>query len=117
MLKIGKKQIIYPQYAMWIVVYAILFLSFGVSVGELINKLMPIYDVNKSKLVLYLEVIIQISLIAVSTYIFREYINVILKNSFNIYKNPDKFAVIIVAPTMFSQQKELIKKIQHIWDF
>jgi len=117
MLKIGKKQIVYPQYAMWIVIYAILFLSFGVTVGELINKMMPVYDVNKSKTVIYLEVIIQISLIAVSTYIFREYINVILKNSFNIYKNPDKFAVIIVAPTMFSQQKELIKKINRIWDF
>ena len=28
------KQVIYPKYAGWIVVYAVLFLSFGVSIGE-----------------------------------------------------------------------------------
>ena len=31
------KQVIYPKYAGWIVVYAVLFLSFGVSIGELLN--------------------------------------------------------------------------------
>jgi hypothetical protein len=111
------KQVFYPKYAIWIVLYAILFLTFGVSIGEILNKIMPVYDETKSKPHQFLEVCIQIGLIAVSTYAFREFINVFLKKSFNIYKNPDKFAVLIVAPTMFSQQDQLIKKIHHIWDF
>ena len=32
-----------------------------------------------------------------------------------MYGNPDKFAVIILAPTMFSVQPNLIGKIKHIW--
>lgn len=111
------KKIIYPKYAMWIFIYSILFLTFGVSSGELLDKLMPKYDETKTKIVLFIEVCIQIGLIAVTTYVFREYINYFLKNTFDIYKNPDKFAVLIVAPTMFSQQKDLIKKIHNIWDF
>ena len=111
------KQVIYPKYAGWIVVYAVLFLSFGVSIGELLNIMMPDYDETKSKIETFLEIIVQISLIVLSTYVFREYINVLLKTNFNIYKKPDKFAVLIVAPTMFSQQTELIKKIHHVWDF
>ena len=111
------KQFFYPQYAIWIIVYAILFLTFSVSIGELLNKLMPTYDNTKTKIELFLEVCLQIALIALTTYTFREFINMILKGTFKIFKNPDKFAVLIVAPTMFSQQKELMKKIDHIWDF
>ena len=110
-------QVFYPKYALWIFIYAILFLTFGVSIGELLNKIMPIYDENKSKIEVFLEVSLQIGLIAITTYAFREFINIFLKGTFNIYKKPDKFAVLIVAPTMFSQQSELIKKIHHIWDF
>ena len=111
------KQVIYPKYAGWIVVYAVLFLSFGVSIGELLNIMMPDYDETKSKIETFLEIVVQISLIVLSTYVFREYINVLLKTNFKLYKKPDKFAVLNVAPTMFSQQTELIKKIHHVWDF
>ena len=46
---------------------------------------MPDYDETKSKIE-YLEIVVQISLIVLSTYVFREYINVLLKTNFNIYK-------------------------------
>ena len=111
------KQVVYPKYAGWIIVYALLFFTFGVSIGELLNNMMPKYDDTKHKFETFLEIVVQISLIVLSTYVFREYINFFLKNKLNIYKKPDKFAVLIIAPTMFSQQTELIKKIHHVWDF
>ena len=112
-----KSKIIYPEYAFWIFIYAIIFLTIGVSVGEILNNLFPKYDKEKSETRLLLEIYLQVGLIAVISYIFREYADFILKYTFKIEKSPEKFAVLIVAPTMFSQQKELIKKLSHIWDF
>ena len=111
------KKIIYWNYAMWIFVYSIVFLSIGVSIGELLNIMMPKFDENKSKITILIEIYLQIGLIAVSTYIFREIVHYIFNSRFNIKKKPDKFAVLIIAPTMFSQQSELIKKIHYVWDF
>ena len=110
-------KVIYWNYAMWIFVYSIVFLSIGVSVGELLDKIMPKLDKSKSKMIILIEVYLQIGLIAVLTYIFREIVHYIFNTTFNIAKNPDKFAVLIIAPTMFSQQKSLIEKIHYIWDF
>ena len=111
------KKIIYWNYAIWIFVYSIVFLSIGVSIGELLNIMMPKFDENKSKITILIEIYLQIGLIAVSTYIFREIVHYIFNSTFNIKKKPDKFAVLIIAPTMFSQQSELIKKIHYVWDF
>ena len=38
------------------------------------------------------------------------------ENKMQAFSNPSKYAILIVAPTMFSQQKSLIKKITHIWN-
>ena len=112
-----KTKIVYPQYAFWIFIYAILFLTIGVSAGEILNNLFPKYDKNKSKKILLLKIFLQVGLVAVISYIFREYADFVLKNTFKIQRSPENFAVLIVAPTMFSQQKELLKKLSHIWDF
>lgn len=112
-----KTKIVYPEYAFWILIYAILFLTIGISIGKMLDTYLPKYDKNKKESILLLEIYIQIGLIAISTYVFREYIDFILKKTFKIQKSPDKFAILIVAPTMFGQQKELLKKLNHIWNF
>lgn len=115
--KYKKTKIIYPKYAFWIIIYAIIFFSIGVTIGKILDTYLPKYDKDKKKSILLLEIYLQIGLIALSTYIFRENVDFILKNLFKINKSPDKFAILIVAPTMFGQQKELMKKLNHLWNF
>jgi hypothetical protein len=33
-----------------------------------------------------------------------------------MYGNPDRFAALIIAPTMFAVQPNLINKIKYIWN-
>ena len=75
-------------------------------------------DVARPRYVLLAEAAVQIGLIGVTTYIFREVIHKGLRAVFgkNLHGNPSKYAILIVAPTMFSQQKSLIKKITHVWN-
>tara|TARA_B110000977_G_scaffold197502_1_gene280153 strand:- start:1743 stop:2126 length:384 start_codon:yes stop_codon:yes gene_type:complete len=115
--KYKKTKIIYPKYAFWIIIYAIIFFSIGVTIGKILDTYLPKYDKDKKESILLLEVYLQIGLIALTTYIFRENVDFILKNLFKIKKSPDKFAILIVAPTMFGQQKELMKKLNHLWNF
>tara|TARA_B100000780_G_C21073171_1_gene431933 strand:- start:983 stop:1366 length:384 start_codon:yes stop_codon:yes gene_type:complete len=115
--KYKKTKIIYPKYAFWIIIYAIIFFSIGVTIGKILDTYLPKYDKDKKESILLLEIYLQIGLIALSTYIFRENVDFILKNLFKIKKSPDKFAILIVAPTMFGQQKELMKKLNHLWNF
>ena len=115
--KYKKTKIIYPKYAFWIIIYAIIFFNIGVTIGKILDTYLPKYDKDKKKSILLLEIYLQIGLIALSTYIFRENVDFILKNLFKINKSPDKFAILIVAPTMFGQQKELMKKLNHLWNF
>lgn len=111
------KQIIYWDYAFWIFIYAIIFLSFGVTIGETLEKYMPKLDEKKHKLLTLAEIYIQIGLIAVLTYLMREYIEYGLTRVFTIKKNPGKFSALIIAPTLFSQMPTLINKLHHIWHF
>ena len=115
--KYKKTKIIYPKYAFWIIIYAIIFFSIGVTIGKILDTYLPKYDKDKKESILLLEIYLQIGLIALTTYIFRENVDFILKNLFKIKKSPDKFAILIVAPTMFGQQKELMKKLNHLWNF
>tara|TARA_B110000259_G_C14016323_1_gene401449 strand:- start:1147 stop:1530 length:384 start_codon:yes stop_codon:yes gene_type:complete len=115
--KYKKTKIIYPKYAFWIIIYAIIFFSIGVTIGKILDTYLPKYDKDKKESILLLEIYLQIGLIALTTYIFRENVDFILKNLFKIKKSPDKFAILIVAPTMFGQQKELMRKLNHLWNF
>tara|TARA_B100000401_G_C52608243_1_gene625388 strand:- start:74 stop:421 length:348 start_codon:yes stop_codon:yes gene_type:complete len=114
MLK-GKK-IIYWTYAFWVFVYAIVFLSIGITIGKTLEKYMPKLDEKKYRLLTLLEIYLQVGLVAVLTYIMREYVEAIFKIFFNIQKQPGKFSALIIAPTLFSQMPTLMNKLHHIWD-
>jgi len=109
------KKIIYWKYAMWIGIYSIIFVTLGVTIGKLLDNSLPKHDETKTKSKLLLEIYIQIALVGVATYIMREYTEHIMKSMFKIEKSPDKFAVLIIAPTLFSQMKNLANKITHVW--
>lgn len=118
-------QIIYPKYAGFIVVYACMFLILGVTIARLLDKYFPQFPKDKEEInkkhrgVYFFEIAVQISMVALLTYIFREVIHYLFESvksiKIHMYGNPDKFAVIILAPTMFSVQPNLIRKIKHIW--
>ena len=113
MLK-GKK-IIYWTYAFWIFVYAIVFLSIGVTIGKSLERYMPKLDEKKHKLLTLLEIYLQIGLVAVLTYMMREYVEAVFKTFFKIQKQPGRFSALIIAPTLFSQMPTLMAKLQYIW--
>ena len=123
-LTIEGEQVFYPKYAAFIFLTSIMFLIVGVSIAKKLDELFPSFDeeneddVQRSKAILLAESATQIGLIGVTTYIFREVIHKGLRLVFgkNLYGNPSKYAILIVAPTMFSQQKSLIKKITHVWN-
>ena len=56
---------------------------------------------------------------SIFTYIFREVIHYLFESvesiKVHMYGNPDKFAVIILAPSMFSVQPNVISKIRYLW--
>jgi hypothetical protein len=122
----NRSQIFYPKYALFIIFYSCIFVTIGVLFAKMLDDIFPKFDENKnknkntikSKILLYIEVLIQISTIALITYIFREYISHFIESidyvKKNIYGSPDKFAALIIAPTMFSVQPSLINKIKFL---
>lgn len=123
MAKDKSTQVFYPKYAGFIILYACLFLTIGVFSAKIIDSTFPKFNRNeyestKSKIILYIEVLAQIAAIALITYIFREYIHYFIQsiNYFkkNSYGSPDKFAALIIAPTMFAVQPSLINKIKFL---
>jgi hypothetical protein len=117
-------QVLYPKYAGFIAVYAIIFLTVGVSVARVLDELFPKFNENdkknKGKFRYYIEVLIQIALIATLTYVFREIIHFLFTRVKGIkkhmYGNPDRFAVLVIPTTMFAAQPNLINKIKYIWN-
>lgn len=122
MAKDKSDQVFYPMYALFIVIYACIFVTIGVFFAKIIDNIFPSFNElehkDKSKPLIYIEVLAQISAIAVITYIFREYIHHIIQSIdfFNkqSYGSPDKFAALIIAPTMFAVQPSLIRKIKFL---
>jgi hypothetical protein len=123
-LTINGEQVFYPKYAAFIFLTSVIFLIVGVSIAKKLDESFPSFDkdneedVERPKMILLAESATQIGLIGVTTYIFREVIQKGLKLIFdkNLHGNPSKYAILIVAPTMFSQQKSLINKIKFIWE-
>ena len=116
-------QIIYPKYAFFISIYAVLLFIIGISYAKLIDKMYP--DFNKlekkpSKLVVLFETLVQVVLSVIGSYIFRELLEYFIKDFLGFEKhiigNPDRFAIIIIAPTMFYTQKNLQHKINYLWN-
>ena len=125
---INGEQIIYPRYTALVFLTSIIFLVLGVSFAKFLDNTFPKFENIKEKSdeipikhkgQLLVEVIVQIGIIAVFSYILREVIiNVIylIFGKKNVIGKPDKYAIVIVAPTMFSQQKSLINKITYLWN-
>ena len=116
-------KLLYPKYAMWVFIYTILFASSAILYGKLLDTISLKYDrvflkenEKKSKLRLIIEVFLQLGATSVGVYIFRELINFGLRSYFKIEKKPDRFAVVVVAPVIFSQQANLIDKIETLYD-
>tara|TARA_B100000676_G_C17805237_1_gene694397 strand:- start:7 stop:387 length:381 start_codon:yes stop_codon:yes gene_type:complete len=122
MAKDKSTQVFYPKYALFIVMYACIFVSIGVFFAKIIDSVFPKFDEKetpkKNKMIIYLEVLSQISAIAIATYIFREYVHFFIQSidyfKKHSYGSPDKFAALIIAPTMFSVQPSLINKIKFL---
>jgi hypothetical protein len=116
-------QIIYPKYVFFITIYAILLFVMGISYAKVIDKVFPDFDKlekKPGKLVVLFETLVQVSLTVVGSYIFRELLEYLFRNLLGLDKyiigNPDRFAIIIVAPTMFFTQKNLQHKINYLWN-
>lgn len=109
------KKIIYWAYAFWIFVYAIVFLTIGITIGKALERYMPKLDEKKHRIITLMEIYLQIGLVAVLTYMMREYVEALFNMVFTIKKRPGKFSALIIAPTLFSQMPTLMDKLHHIW--
>ena len=111
---------IYPIYTLQVFTIAIILSIFGVYIGKNIDTIFAKVDTdNKNKYykqTLAVEVCIQIGLCAVLSYISREIIDMFSTFMFGSYLigKPSKYAVIIMAPSMFIPQIQLADKIKYI---
>tara|TARA_B110000977_G_C10713566_1_gene352285 strand:- start:124 stop:513 length:390 start_codon:yes stop_codon:yes gene_type:complete len=111
---------IYPIYTLQVFTIAIILSIFGVYIGKNIDTLFAKIDTkNKNKYykqTLAAEVCIQIGLCAVLSYVSREIIDMFSTFMFGSYLigKPSKYAVIIMAPSMFIPQIQLADKIKYI---
>lgn len=122
-------QIIYPRYIFFISLYTIFLFVIGTTYASFLDKsLEKLFDKfiikkkenKKRKLVLLLETIFQAILSVVGSYVIRELLEYLIRDIFKlenyIFGNPDKFAVVILAPVMFFVQTNFKNKILHIWN-
>jgi hypothetical protein len=117
------KQIINPVYAVWVFVYTSLFALSAIVYGKMLDYLAVKYEnvflekgEKKGKVRLIFEVCLQLGATSVGVYIFRELINFAVRSFFDIKKSPDEFAAVVVAPVIFAQQPNLMKKIKRLYD-
>ena len=76
------------------------------------NEFNPPFDYTKTKIQLWIEIIFQVSLLACFTYIVRDCLSWLLPDI--APGNPIKYSIIIMAPILFTQQRELILKMKHV---
>ena len=111
---------IYPMYSLQVFLLAIILSITGLIIGKNIDKIFKKLDTkNKQKYYkqqLTLEVCVQIGLCALLSYISRELVEILSKLFFGSYiiGKPSKYAVIIMAPSMFIPQIQLADKIKYI---
>jgi len=113
------KQIFYPIYALYICLYAIIFTIVGTSFAKLMDNTLPEFDEKKHYGVILAEILVQVCLNCVLFYAMREYIHAFMLLFVNmrthLYGSPAKFAELIISPTVFMAQTNLMKKIGYIW--
>lgn len=115
--------VLYPKYTFFVSIYSIFLFVIGITYAKFIDNLLDDFleeKNKKTKLLIWTETIVQVVLSVLGIYILREFIDYLFRNVLNlnthIFGNPDRFAVIIVAPTMFYTQKNLQRKINYLWN-
>jgi hypothetical protein len=115
--------VLYPKYTLFVSIYSIFLFIIGITYAKFIDNLLDDFreeNNKKSKFIIWTETIAQVVLLVLGSYILREFIDYLFRNVFDlnthIFGNPDRFAVIIVAPTMFFTQKNLQRKINYLWN-
>lgn len=115
--------VLYPKYTFFVTIYSVLLFIIGITYAKFIDNLLDDFreeNNNKSKLLIWTETIVQVVLSVLGIYILREFIDYLFRNVLNfnthIFGNPDRFALIIVTPTMFFTQKNLQRKINYLWN-
>jgi hypothetical protein len=105
-----------------IIIYGILFFILGVTLAKFNEKLFPEFNktsLTKAKYIVLIEATLQILTTILITYIIRHFVKTIFDNLLKfknkLNRSPDNFSVIIVAPTMFAAQPNLMNKIRYIW--
>ena len=101
-----------PSTLFFVTIYSVLLFIIGITYAKFIDNLLDDFreeNNNKSKLLIWTETIVQVVLSVLGIYILREFIDY-------LFGNPDRFALIIVTPTMFFTQKNLQRKINYLWN-
>ena len=115
-------KLFYLSYLFYLIVFGLLFLLSGVSIARGLNDMFPKFDRfnPKPKSIYLLEICAQVSLIIILSYSFREisqfFVSYFLSKNIQLYGSPNKYASLIIAPTMFTVQPNLFKKIKYVWN-
>ena len=113
------KQIFYPIYALFICLYSIIFTLIGIPISKLVNRLTLDYDDKKNKLLVLIEILIEISINCVIVYILKEYTHYILMSINYLkrlsYGNPTKYASLLLSAVILLPQQKLLKKIKYVY--
>ena len=105
---------IYFRYSAEIFLFSILLCFSALFLGKAADYYFPKYNPNKNTLILWVEILIQVSIIAVFTYFIREIITWITSPFAPHHGNPMKYAIIIMAPIVFYQQVHLFDKMDEL---
>ena len=105
---------LYLPYAFEIFMFSILICIPAMFLGKTADHIFPKFDQKKTSLIMWAEILIQVSLIAVCTYLIREFITWVTSSFAPHFGNPMKYAIIIMAPIVFFQQGNLYNKMSEI---
>lgn len=112
---------IYPMYSLLVFLLAIILSFIGIGIGINIDTIFKPLDVKKesrTKQILLLQCFVQIGLCALFSYFAREIVDTVYKSILGSYVvgNPSKYAIIIMAPSMFIPQRNLVKKLKYTFN-
>ena len=104
------------KFALVVFIVSILFATTGIISGKVLENVFPKLNASKGKPVIYIESMVQIGTIALITYGFRIIIDNLIQRYFKTdkFKQADKFAVIVAAPTIFLLQDSLKNKLKFL---
>ena len=112
---------IYPMYSLLVFLLSIILSFIGIGIGINIDTIFKPLDVKKesrTKQILLLQCFVQIGLCALFSYFAREIVDTVYKSILGSYVvgNPSKYAIIIMAPSMFIPQRNLVKKLKYTFN-